>query len=1062
MAGLLYALVSDWKDAAEETTPSDAETLAAALDGIRRLNEVHGPAAGGRPRFHVFHRARRWNAGEGCWMGWERKRGKLHELNRLLRGAGDTSFLTLADAPEPPPDVRYVITLDADTRLPAGAARALVGLIAHPLNRAVLDPTARRVVAGYGVLQPRISPALPDDEGSIYERITTGPAGLDPYAAAVSDVYQDLFGEGSYAGKGIYDIDAFEGALGHRVPENALLSHDLFEGTFARSGLASEVTFFEEFPSHYAEAALRAHRWARGDWQLLPWIIGRRAAEVPALGRWKMVDNLRRTLLAPCTVLTLVAAWLLDPVPAATWTKFVVAILCVPPAIPVLTGLVPLRPGVSKRSHVRGVLSDAALALGQVGLSVVLLVHQATLMTDAIVRTLARLYATHRRLLEWVTAARAKARIGREAAKFHRGMLPALVLVGAIALGVVAVRPSSAAIAAPFVALWALAPLVARRVSTPIPSPTERPLLANDEWLFRLTARETWRFFETFVGPADNALPPDNFQEDPRPIVAHRTSPTNIGLYLLSTVTARDFGWLGLVDTVERLEAALSTLDRMERFRGHFYNWYDTQTLRPFEPPYVSSVDSGNLAGALLVVAQACDEFAAQPFVPGNAEAGLLDTLGLAIRSASTLPDDRRTTAVRRRQLDELTSAIERRLQRPHRPDWIGRLDDLRGLSRTLLDVVQTLHAEREDDTAVELLSWCHQLDAAVQSHVRDAELSAESSEWTAVGRRLGQLAVRARGLFEAMDFRFLLDPTRNLLFIGYRPREGEPDPNCYDLLASEARLASFLAIAKGDVPVSHWFQLGRPMTPVGRGSALVSWSGSMFEYLMPALFMRSPPASLLAETYRWVVRRQIGYGAGRHVPWGVSESAFYARDLQLTYQYSNFGVPGLGLDRGLSDDLVIAPYATALAAMIEPASAAKNLRRLAARGAQGRYGFYEALDYTPSRIPERSGVGMVRAYMAHHQGMSLVALGNVVHQGLTQARFHAAPLVRAADLLLQERAPRDVAVARPRAEELNVGPHVRAVVGPVPRRFTSAHDAVPRTHLLSNGRYASSTTRRT
>jgi cyclic beta-1,2-glucan synthetase len=1062
---LYFAILSDWTDADAETIPGDDALLARAVEAMAQLNARYPVPPGSPERFHLFHRARRWNPSEGRWMGWERKRGKLHELNRLLRGALDTSFVALEGRlPEPPAGVRYVITLDADTRLSVGTARSLVGTIAHPLNRAVFDARVGRVVQGYGVLQPRVMPTLPSShEGSIYQWISAGPGGLDPYAAAASDVYQDLFGEGSYTGKGIYDVDAFEAALAGRVPENALLSHDLFEGTFARAGLVSDVTFFEEFPTHYHESSLRQHRWSRGDWQLLPWIVGRRARGVPALGRWKMLDNLRRTLSAPATVLALALAWTLPPRDAALWTRFIVLVLVLPALLPVVTGILPRRRGISKRSHVRALGADVGRAITQSSLTLAFLMHQAVGMADAIVRTLVRVYGTRRHLLEWLTAAQAKTGLRLDLASFYRRMAPSVAAAAAVGL-VLVEQPGNWPLVAPFLAFWMLAPLVARGVSLP-PRTDEEPRLSPDHaLLLRTTARRTWRFFETFVGPQDNALPPDNYQEDPAPVVAHRTSPTNIGLYLLATVAARDFGWIGLSDMVARLEATFDTLDRLDRQHGHFFNWYDTRTLQALEPVYVSSVDSGNLVGHLLTLARACEE-AAGGALAGDAQAGIGDALALASAAAATIPDDRHTQTVTQRQLSEAVDAVAAALRVvPAATDaWAAWLRDLDAHARTLVDVSVTMHAERDDTKAEELVAWARAVAASVESHRRDVATAAEPPDAPhepgavppALAERLLAVARRARRFFDETQFTFLIDPARNLLAIGYRVREGEIDDNCYDLLASEARLASFVAVAKGDVPATHWFRLGRALTPVDRGSALISWSGSMFEYLMPPLIMRSPPGSLLAETYRLVVRRQVAYGAARGVPWGVSESAFNARDLALTYQYSNFGVPGLGLERGLGEDVVVAPYATALASMVDPMAAATNLTRLAAIGACGSYGYYEALDYTASRLPEGAPVGIVRAYMAHHQGMSIVAIANVLHGGLMRRRFHDEPIVKAAELLLQERAPRDVAVARPRAEEVQAAAHVRDVVSPVPRRFLTPHDAVPRTHLLSNGRYA-------
>ena len=1059
-----FALLSDWNDASAETTANDDRLWSVALQGIRRLNEQYPMAPGSGARFFLLHRRRVWNESEQKWMGWERKRGKLHELNRLLRGADDTTFITPDGRPTGvPSDVRYVVTLDADTRLPRSAVYRLVGTLAHPLNRATFDPAIGRVVEGYGVLQPRVTPTLPTErEGSRFQRMFSGPAGVDPYAAAVSDVYQDLFGEGSYIGKGIYEVDAFESSLADRAPENTLLSHDLFEGLFARTALVTDIELFEEFPASYEFAAARQHRWARGDWQLLPWILRGRAAgavptRIPAIARWKMIDNLRRTVSAPATVLTLVAGWTVPGSSPAVWTAFVLLAMAVPALLPALSDLVLPRPGISKRDYARTVARSLALGASQLAAHVTFLAHQAWLMADAIVRTLGRL-ATRRTLLEWVTAARTKARLGDEIGGAYRRFAGSVGLAAAVGVLVAIAAPQHWAFAAPFVVAWLLAPLAARWVSRVTRADPVEHLSTSDAWILRSTARRTWRFFEELVGPTDNHLPPDNLQEDPWPVVAHRTSPTNIGLHLLSTVAARDFGWIGTVETVERLEATLATMGRLERFRGHFYNWYGTLDLQPLEPRYVSTVDSGNLAGDLLVLGNACRDMMEAPVSSDVALRGIDDALRLTHEAAGEVTDVRRGLIVTRTDLDQAIEAMATALvpSSTGAAEWPARLRGLAILAATLVDVASTLAAERGDREDGGVLVWARATAAAVGSHLRDLDAGAPSSPAaTAIANRLADIRRTCHELFAAMEFGFLFDATRRIFSIGYRVNDGSLDPSAYDLLASEARLASFIAIAKGDVPASHWFRLGRAMTPVELGSALVSWSGSMFEYLMPALIMESPPASLLEQTALRVVRRQIAYGAEHGVPWGISESAYNLRDIGLTYQYSSFGVPGLGLERGLSDDLVIAPYATGLAAMVDPAAAARNFVELDRAGGRGTLGFYEALDYTRARLPEGSRVAVVRAYMAHHQGMTLVALADVLLNRVMRARFHAEPLVQATELLLQERAPRSVVVTRPRVDEVNAPAHVRDAIAPIFRRFETPHEPTPRTHLLSNGRYA-------
>ncbi len=1062
---LHYALLSDWADAPSEHIPGDEDLLAALADGIARLNQRYEGLPGGGSRFLLLHRRRLWNEKEGKWIGWERKRGKLHELNRLLRGASDTTFIPVSgQSPSVPQGVRFVITLDADTRLPKASAYRLVGAAAHPLNRPRFDRRKGRVVEGYAVIQPRITPSLPTGPKSTdFQRIISGPGGVDPYAAAVSDVYQDLFGEGSFTGKGIYDVDAFETALEGKVPENTLLSHDLFEGSFARAGLATDVDLFEDFPTNYEVAARRLHRWVRGDWQLLPWILGqardatgqKQRAGTPARSRWKMVDNLRRSLVAPFAFLVAVAGWVLPAVPPLLWTGLLVGVVAVPTVIPVLDGLLPGRWGISKRSHLRAVGRDISVAASQMLLAISMLAHQAWLMVDAVVRTLGRLYFTKRNLLEWVAAAQSGYGIDLRLRAFYQHLRWGLVLAVGAGLLVVVLKPEAYPVAAPFVLLWLLAPVLAWWVSVPARIAKSQILSSQETRFLRLIARQTWRFFETFVDEEEHALPPDNFQEDPEPVEAHRTSPTNLGLYLLSTVVAHDFGWIGVLETVERLEATLQTMGELRRVRGHFCNWYDTRDLRPLEPIYVSTVDSGNLAGHLIALSQSCRELIQRPLFGPEVLGGVRDALQLVLDSVEMAEHAQPTGMATAVQLGEAAATMSVALEDPPTslPEWVERLDKLETQAEILLDIARTLSNDVEDGTLSEVLTWAEAVQNCVQSHIRDLETSLPEGA-TALEHRLSALALLAEGMVRAMDFRFLYDSSRRLFSIGYRVTEGRLDPSSYDLLASEARLASFLAIAKGDVSPRHWFLLGRSLTPVGRGAALVSWSGSMFEYLMPLLVMRQPAHSLLDLTCRLVVGRQIRYGTERKVPWGVSESAYNVRDVQLTYQYSAFGVPGLGLKRGLFEDVVVAPYATALAAMVNPKAALNNFARLEEVGARGVYGFYEALDYTPSRLPDDAEVAVVRAYMAHHQGMTLVALGNVLHDGLTRRRFHAHPLVQAAELLLQERTPRAVAVARPRGEEVREAALVRDLVPATLRRFESPHDITPRTHLLSNGRY--------
>jgi cyclic beta-1,2-glucan synthetase len=1162
---LYFALLGDFGDAREEQLAEDGTLLEAAFGGVEELNARHtGGGDGdevGEKRFHLFTRRRLWNEGEGKWMGWERKRGKLEEFNRLLRGARDTTFTVATASASLLSKVRYVITLDSDTQLPRDAARRLVAVAHHPLNRPHYDERAGRVVRGYGIIQPRVSVTLESATRSRFARLFSGNIGIDPYTTAASDVYQDLFGEGIFTGKGLYDVDAFTRALEGRVPENSLLSHDLFESLYARAALVTDIELLDDYPAHYDTYAKRQHRWTRGDWQIARWLMprvpdasGRKVRNrLPLASRWKIFDNLRRTLVAPSTLLWLIAAWTLWPGSPAWWTLFVVLTLAFPVYAHLTTSLLMHPRGIPWTSHFWSVWGDARTNAVQVALSFTFIAHQACLMTDAVLRTLYRQLVSRRHLLEWTTAAQSEQGSAADAKDYFRFMWPAVAVAFVAAVGLLLLRPPVFAFAAPLLLAWALSPLVAHRMSRR-PSSARKPLAAEETRHLRLVARRTWRFFETFVTEEDHWLPPDNFQEDPRPVVAHRTSPTNMGLLLLSTVAAHDFGHTGTLELVERLGLTTATLERLARFRGHYFNWYDTRTLEPLAPQYVSTVDSGNLAGHLLAVKQACVELPDCELFGARTLDGLAAPVALMSEEAVRLGAVRaRTGGVGVKQLrEELEACAKLTAGEPPTTlqGWAATFKALARHASVIEDIVGAIEHEQGAESFTELRFWLEALRRQTQNLQRDLDtLAGESfalaarltpligfctreqvARWEetargldavcapsrmaalyaealaqisdlgveversasvegadessragveahaaareALGRlrhsleesiaaitelhaRAGRLAQACQRIFDETDFKFLLDPERKVFRIGYNVTEGRADNSFYDLFASESRLASFAAIAKGDVPQEHWFHLGRKLTPVDGERALISWTGTMFEYLMPLLVMRDYERTLLHETYRAVVYRQIEYGLERGVPWGISESAYNARDLQLNYQYAPFGVPGLGLKRGLAEDLVVAPYSTMLAALVAPARAVENLRRLEREGALSRYGFYESIDYTPERLQQNQKRALIRAFMAHHQGMSLVALDNLLNGDAMQRRFHAEPLVQATELLLQERVPRGVAAAHPRAEEVLSGRVVRTLTGFVTRVFDSPDLPTPRTQLLSNGSYS-------
>lgn len=1062
-----FALLSDFTDAPQQQLPTDQALLQQAIDGIVALNLLYAAGPSG-PRFLLLHRQRSYNPGEKSWIGVERKRGKLSDLNQALLGVGKNPFCG-ASAQYPllsnvvPTQVRYVITLDADTRLPRNAAVKLVGKMAHPLHRPQFCPQQQRIIAGYGILQPRVTPALTlSGHSSRYLRLSSGPAGIDPYAGAVSDVYQDLFAEGSFTGKGIYDVNAFSAALIGRVPANTMLSHDLFEGIFARAGLASDIEVVEDFPNRYDVAVKRQHRWTRGDWQLLPWLCGTvghlhsDTARIPLLGRWKMLDNLRRTLLAPAGFVALVTALLLPWPLAANATLLLLMVLLLPTLLLRRFTLLPqhsiLQNGgaIALRSLYGNLLADFWQTLSQSLLQIILLADQAWQMSHAIGLTLWRLLVSRTHLLQWVTTAQNNARQPLSLKGYYYQMAPGLTLAWLSGALVLWQAPHNLALLAPLLLAWQLAPALMYWLSLPTSQQQTRPLSTAEQRGLRLVARRTWRFFERFVSADDNWLPPDNFQQLPEPVIAHRTSPTNIGVYLLSVVTARDFGWLGSHASADKLEQTFASLHQLSQYQGHFFNWYDTQTLQPLAPAYISSVDSGNLAGHLLALANSLEDWQQHLLAP-QALQGLEDTLALAQLSLQQCHGSllhNQQLHIRLDKMSQLLSATYR--PAPLHKALISLAIELQSLYRNTNKHQPSTPDERPHRDNLQF--YLQALLQTLEQHQQDS--LADEAQQQQLRQRFAMLAAQSRTMALQMNFTFLLNTERNLLSIGYTVADNTLDSSCYDLLASEARLASLFAIAKGDIDSKHWFRLGRSATPVGTGAALLSWSGSMFEYLMPSLVMRAAVGSLLEQSNRLIVARQISYGEQHNTPWGISESAYNARDLQLTYQYSNFGVPGLGLKRGLAQNLVIAPYATALASMVDAPAACGNFARLQQLGALGDYGFFEALDYTPARLPDPDKPVLVQSFMAHHQGMTLVALLNTLQQGLMRSRFHREPMISACELLLQERVPRDVLNAHPKAEAVAIAADDNSE-SLIELSLDPATVGAPRSHILSNGNYS-------
>jgi cyclic beta-1,2-glucan synthetase len=1156
---LYFGLLTDYADSSTQHRPTDEGLLEYLENGICILNEKYVREL---LPFFLFHRDRRWNPSENIWMGWERKRGKLHELNQLILGQGDSGFCSISGDLDVLHHIRYVITLDADTILPINSAQRLVATLAHPLNQAEFDPRTEQVISGYTVLQPRVEINPSRTNWSLFTRIFAGDTGLDLYTRAVSDVYQDLFGEGIYVGKGIYDVAAFERSLQGRIPENTLLSHDLFEGIQGRSGLATDSILVEDYPPHYFVQVHRSHRWVRGDWQLLPWLLprvpspdgGTRPNHLKTIDRWKILDNLRRSLLSPSLLVFLVAGWIFLPGLPAVWTLAAILVLSVPTISSILGGLLNL----SSDEPFDRMMAATWQTFQRWMIALVFIPYEALVDLDAILTTLARLFFKRGNLLQWTTSAQSLNRYGEQVSHkvTWQQMTASFLLVSTVSLGLTQLHPASLWAALPLLLMWLFSPIIAFKISKPI-QPDSVMLTSDQNRNLRSVALATWFFFERFVGPEDHWLPPDNFQEEPLGKLAHRTSPTNIGMLLLATLGAYDFGYIGILEMIARLMDTFETMGGLERYRGHFINWYDTVSLNPLTPRYISTVDSGNLAACLIALGQGCLTAFDAPLFRREFWLGLDDTLGLLIQwidqltlkhaneDAASLKEflidfqsytleieahpqqwyrallsittdinleerparseksiqvlDHRlmsfvdkhaqevgTENLRRLRLyiNSLHNHLERGVRniKVFKP-WISELenipslfvedkidDQLRqhwqnffqalpfnprfseidSLSESALDALQQLdslleHYSNDPQQLTEARQWC----ARMIDNIEEARLSAKS-----LHIELHQIFELSEKYVHEMDFTFLYNPQRKVFHIGYSFELNQLDNNYYDLLASEARITSLIAIAKGDVPLEHWLHLSRPLTSVNKTRILLSWSGTMFEYLMPALLVKHYENTLLEQSMRAVVDYQIAYARSKNLPWGASESGFYRFDNNMNYQYRAFGVPGVGYKRGLGDDLVFTPYASFLALPFKPDRVVENLEHLVNRNALGTYGLYEAIDFTENRLPSGKKFALVQSYMAHHQGMIFIALLNHFTESIMVQRFHANPYIQSVEILLQEEIPYHAPLEFPHKEQAHAYYPVKD------REVISSwrmppNPPEPQLHALSNGRYS-------
>ncbi len=1100
---ILFALLTDYTDAPRQSMPEDEILLTRVKARVTDLNSRYGN--GGHAPFMLFHRPRLFNEHDKIWMGFERKRGKLSDLNKLLRGTGSDKFSAIIGDASVYHTIRYIITLDSDTLLPRDTAWKLAGAMAHPLNQPVYDEKRRRIVEGYGVIQPRVAVSLHASTRSPFAVLNESDSGIDPYTQVTSDVYQDVFGEGSFIGKGIYEVDAFEKVLSNRLPNNRILSHDLLEGSYIRSGFASDVQLYEAYPERYEQDAARRNRWIRGDWQIAPWAFpwipsatGRSERNpISALSRWKIFDNLRRSLFPIALTLQFVLGWTVLS-PAWAWTLVTLGLVVLPSTANAIRNAFRKPKEIKLRHHLNNTIGATHKTILQTLFTLACLPYEAYLSLSAILVTLWRVLVVKRNLLEWLPIGLRQSNQSLTATVAKMWLGP--VLSAAVVVLTYLKYPLSLPWALPFLLVWFSSPFIVWLLSRP-KDVRKSHLGDGDKKALRALGRKTWAFFEQHVTQEDNWLPPDNLQQYPVPVIAHRTSPTNIGLSLLSALAANDFGWISQQALIKRITNTFDTLGKLERYRGHFYNWYDTQTLQILKPNYVSSVDSGNLAGHLHTLRQGLLELPRQKVIDERMFAGLNDTLTLIIEVVSkeeraelrhfeevfadNFPSAPFTVAGVRDFLDNTESAFREaidldkfpsgteagfwvqaflrqiqdiRIELNYAAPWITLEQPSARILSLLTDLneipvlLTTVNSESKWKTLIRNIrqstplttaesKWLLELEA-----VRETALENSRSTLKTIRNLADQCLVLAD-----IDYEFLYDKTQRLISIGYSVDERHRDTSFYDLLASEARLSSFVGIAQGKLPEESWFALGRRLTSAADSQVLLSWSGSMFEYLMPMLVMPIYENTLLAETCDAAVDRQIQYGDQQNVPWGISESCYNLVDGALNYQYRAFGVPGLGFKRGLGHDLVIAPYATVMALMVRPKAAIENMSKLRELGFEGRYGFFESVDYTPERLSRGQKRALIQTFMAHHQGMSLLAIAYVLLDKPMQRRFENDPAFQASLLLLQEQIPRMTSHYESIGDTQEVIPSVHTTEIRVIRNLDGA---VPEVQLLSNGRY--------
>ena len=934
---IYFALLGDCSTSSNEEEGFDEEVINTGKKMVDILNKKYPDEK--FTKFNFIYRKRMWNEGEEAYLGWERKRGLLNQFNEYILGNISNPFKTntITNLASMPP-IKYIITLDADTDLVLNSAKELIGAMAHILNKPELNKSEDLVIAGHALIQPRIGIDLMSSIKSLYTKIYAGAGGVDVYANAISDIYQDNFEEGIFTGKGIYDLKIFSKILNNEIPENTILSHDLLEGSYLRCGLATDIMLMDGYPVGYNSSKSRLHRWIRGDWQIIIWLkdkIKNKRGEIKnnplnILSKYKIFDNLVRSLLEVSSVLTIIYMCILDYFyKIKIWpiiTTVLIAVLT-PTVIDVINKIVFKREGEKRQKTFNKTLSGINASLLRGLFTLATLPDKAYMSANAICKTLYRLKVSKKHMLEWVTAEEAEKMAKKDIKSYYINMAPNIILgiLGILYIFINAKNPFSVLI---FVIslLWLIAPAIMCYISKEIVVNNKKELLVDKDKQYVLeVGKRTWQFFKDYLVKENNYLPPDNYQEDRKPKAIKRTSSTNIGLALLAVISSYDLGYETQKNTLELLNKMIDTIYNLQKWNGHLYNWYNIETLEPLRPRYISSVDSGNFVGYLYVVKQ---------FLIQN-----------------------------------------------------------------------------------------------------------------------GQEDTRIDELIEHTDFTKLYNEKMQLFSVGYNVEENMLTDSYYDLLASEARQTSLVAIAKKDIEQKHWYNLSRTLTVLNKYKGLISWSGTAFEYLMPNINIPKYPGSLLDESCKFLIMSQKEYNKKLKIPWGISESAFNLKDLNNNYQYKAFGIPWLGLKRGLADEIVVAPYASMMAIIDEPIEVLKNLKQLEKLGMYNKYGFYESIDYTPTRLRKNETKAIVKTYMAHHQGLILLSINNLMNNNIVQKRFVQNPEIEAVDILLQERMPENIIITKEEKEKVEKIKYID-YENATQREITKINTKLNNVNVIGNDKY--------